>query len=269
MVVFFVIPLVIVVLYSVSHRESQGTVRMGFTLEHFRQMFQWLYVRIALRSVVYASVTTLLTLCLAFPMAYYMAFAPLRTKLFLLLVIVISYWTNYLIRLYSFIIILGKDGLANTLLLKLGIISAPLSLISSSLAVFVGFVYWNLPTMILPVFAALDRMDITLFEASMDLGANHRQTFCRIVAPYALPGLINGVIFVFVPTLGNFVVPDLLGGTDNVIIGNVITAQYLQARNWPFGSALSVLLIFVMVVVISLYIRFGNPVFQRKRLVEV
>jgi spermidine/putrescine transport system permease protein len=165
--------------------------------------------------------------------------------------------------MFSVMTILGDSGLINSALLGLGIIDEPVRLVNNTFGLYFGFVYWNLPFMILPIFSSLDRMDISMLEASMDLGANRRQTFLRITLPYAVPGLVAGIIFTFIPTMGNFVIPEFLGGTGNTMIGNVLTTQFLQARNWPFGSALSTVLMFIVMIFISLYIRFFNPTESR------
>jgi len=255
LLVFFVVPLVIVIGYSFSVAPGEG----GFTLIHYQQALQGMYLKIFLKSFLYALVTTLITLLIAFPMAYYMAFSPPKQKMLIMFLIILPFWTNFLIRMYSIITLLGDSGLINTALMGLGIINEPIKMMNNTFGMYVGFVYWNLPFMILPIFSSLDRMDVSLLEASMDLGAGKTRTFLNITLPYAVPGLVAAIIFTFIPTLGNFVIPEFLGGTDNLMIGNVITAQYLQARNWPFGSALSTLLMLVMMIFISLYIRFFNP----------
>lgn len=257
LLLFFIIPIFIVIGYSFNMGVSSSGE--GFTFNYYRQALQGMYIGIFLKSFVYALVTTILTLAFAFPMAYFMAFASARTKLLIMFLIILPFWTNFLIRMYSIMILLGDSGLINSALLYTGIISEPLKMINNSFGMYVGFVYWNLPFMVLPVFSSLDRMDVSLLEASLDLGASRRQTFMKITLPYAIPGLVAGIIFTFIPTLGNFVIPEFLGGTENTMIGNVITAQYLQARNWPFGSALSTALMFVIMIFISLYIRFFNP----------
>ncbi len=255
LLVFFVVPLVIVIGYSFSVASGEE----GFTLIHYKQALQGMYLKLFLKSFGYATVTTLITLLIAFPMAYYMAFASPKMKMIIMFLIILPFWTNFLIRMYSIITLLGDSGLINTALMGLGIVKEPIKMMNNTFGMYVGFVYWNLPFMILPIFSSLDRMDVSLLEASMDLGAGKTRTFLNITLPYAVPGLVAAIIFTFIPTLGNFVIPEFLGGTDNLMIGNVITAQYLQARNWPFGSALSTLLMLVMMIFISLYIRFFNP----------
>ena len=264
LVLFFGVPLLIVLAFSVCPQDVSGGIVRGFTLEHYQRMMDPLYAGIVVESLVLAAATTAITLLLAYPTAYYMAFAPPRTKTIVMFLVVLPFWTNFLVRMYSFLAILGSDGLINSALLALGVISEPLSLVHNTFAVYVGFVYGNLPYMILPIFAALDRMNVAMLEASMDLGAGPVRTFWKITLPYSVPGVVAGIVFVFIPTLGNFVVPEILGGADNVIIGNVINRQFLGSRNWPFGSALSAALVFGLMVVISLYIRYFDPMGKKR-----
>jgi len=259
LLLFFIVPLIIVLIYSVSFRELYGGVKTGFTLEHYKEIGSEMYLKIFLRSIGYATITTLITLLIAFPVSYFMAFASNRTKTILMLLIIIPFWTSFLIRMYALMTIMGESGLVNQLLMTTGIIKEPLALFNNAFSVYTGFVYWNLPFMILPILSSLDRLDTSLLEASLDLGATKTETFFRITLPYSIPGLVAGVIFVFVPTMGNFIIPEFMGGTDNYMIGNLITSQYVHARNWPFGSAMSVVMIFFVMIFISLYLRFYNP----------
>jgi spermidine/putrescine transport system permease protein len=261
---FFVLPLAIVIFFSLCPQDIHGGVLPGFTLEHYRRIADPLYVGIFVQSLKVAAITTMFTLLLAYPTAYCMAFSPKRTKMLLMFLVILPFGTNFLVRMYSFVNILGADGVINTVLLRLGIIREPLDLIYNMLAVYIGFVYGNLPYMILPIFAALDRMDVSLLEASMDLGAGPVRTFCRITLPYSMPGVAAGIVFVFIPTLGNFVVPEILGGADDILIGNVISRQFLSSRNWPFGSALSATLVFGLMILITMYIRFCDPMGKKR-----
>lgn len=266
--IFFIVPLIIIIIYSFSYKRTYGGVDIGFTLNQFKMVFDPLYLEVVLRSLYYAFISTFLTILCAYPVAYFMAFAKPKVKNIVMFLVILPFWTNLLIRLYSFIIILGNDGLVNSLLLSLGIINEPLSLLNNTFSVVVGLIYWNLPYMILPIFSSLDKMDISLYEASMDLGGNRFQTFLKIVFPQSVAGVVAGIVFVFVPTLGNFIVPDILGGTNNYIIGNIITSQFLQARNWPLGSAFSTVLIFLIMIFVSLYIRYFDPS-KRQKLTEL
>lgn len=267
LLLFFTVPLLLIFACSVSPQDIYGGVVRGFTMEHYRRLLDPVYFNVYFNSLIYAVVTTGLTTLIAFPMAYFMAFAGPRTKGLLLGLVLLPFWTNFLVRTYSFIAILGHDGVINTILLKTGLIHEPLDLLYNSFSVYTGFVYGNLPFMILPLFSALDRLPLSHLEASMDLGAGPVRTFWSITLPKAVPGLAAGLVFVFIPTLGNFIVPEILGGTDNTIIGNVISQQFLASRNWPFGSALSALLILLLVLLISVYLRFFDPM-NKKNLAE-
>lgn len=259
LVIFLIVPLVIILLNSLGTASSAGGRGAIWSTEHYQIAFRGMYLLIFLKSFYYALISTILTLLVAFPMAYYMAFASPRMKMLVMLMIILPFWTNFLIRMYSLMTVLGDSGFINTVLLNAGIITEPLPLMNNTVGMYIGFIYWNLPFMVLPIFASLDRMDVSLLEASFDLGASHWQTFRKITLPWAMPGLVTGIIFTFIPTLGNFVIPEFLGGTGNYMIGNVITAQFLKTRNGPFGSALSTVLVGVVLVFISLYLRFYNP----------
>lgn len=264
LILFLVFPLIIVLFYSVSYKGLYGGIKPGFILENYKDVFTATYLNIFLRSFIYAAVTTIITVLLAYPTAYFMAFASPKVRFMIMFIIIIPFWTNFLIRMYSFVIILGNSGVINTILIKCKIISEPLTMLNNSFSVILGLVYCNLPFMILPIYASLDKMDSSLLEASSDLGAGKLYTFLRITFPYSISGLVAGIVFVFIPTLGNFVVPDILGGANDVMIGNVITSQFRQARNWPLGSAMSTILIFVVMIFISLYIRYFDPTKQKK-----
>jgi spermidine/putrescine transport system permease protein len=262
LLVFFAVPVAIVLAFGFAQSNAQGEIIARFTLKHFRQALDPLYFTVLVRSLVYAGISTLVTLLLAFPAACFIAFSPPRRQKALLFLVFLPLWTNLLVRLYSFIILLSDGGLLNQVLQALAIIDDPLPLMNTPLAVMTGFVYWNLPFMIPPIFAALDRMNVSLIEASMDLGASRLTTFRNILLPQALPGVAAGVTLCFIPTLGCFIIPDILGGTGTMMIGNLITTQFQQGRNWPFGSALSTLLMLLVLLGISLYLRFYDPTRQ-------
>ncbi len=259
LLLFFVVPLLLAVACSFGPQDVYGGVLPGFTLEHYARLFDPVYLAVYRQSLSYALGTTLATLLLAYPIAYFMAFASNRVKTVAMFLIMLPFWTNFLVRTYSLIILLGSDGVINKALLGLGVIDQPLNLLYNSFAVYVGFIYVNLPFMLLPLFSALDRMPRSHLEASMDLGAGPVRAFLTVTLPHSIPGLAAGIVFVFIPTLGNFVVPQLLGGTGDVIVGSVISRQFLETRNWPFGSAMSSLLVLLLVAVISAYIRFFDP----------
>ncbi len=257
--VFFVVPLLIVLFYSLCQRGIYGGVipKLGFAA--YSEVVDPLYVSVLLRTAVTAGWVTLLTLAAAYPLAYTMAFASRRLRAVMMFLMMVPFCTNFMIRMYSMFALLGDKGWLNSALLAFGVIEQPLRMINTPIAVYVGFIYWSLPFMVLPIYAALDRMDNTLLEASMDLGAGKVRTFLKITLPRSLPGIYAGIIFTYMPALGNFVIPEVLGGADEIMIGNIISSAFTQARNWPFGAALSTLLMAVVMIFVVLYLRFADP----------
>ena len=214
-----------------------------------------LYVRAYLTSIQIAAISTLLTLVVGFPIAYGMARAPERWRPTLLMLVILPFWTSFLIRVYAWIGILKNEGLLNNLLLSLGLISQPLVILQTVTAVYVGIVYSYLPFMILPVYANLEKHDPTLLEAAVDLGCTPAAAFWKVTVPLAIPGIIAGCFLVFIPAVGEFVIPDLLGGSDTLMIGKVLWTEFFNNRDWPLASAVAVLLILVLVVPIALFQR--------------
>jgi spermidine/putrescine transport system permease protein len=258
LVVFFAIPLVIVFVYSFLKRGSYGEIVWDFNLQTYVRFFDPLYLRIFARSFRIAAITTVCCFLLGYPMAYWIATRPPRWRNTLLLLLMIPFWTNFLVRTYAWILILRNTGLLNNLLLGLGIIQEPLPLFGTDLAVIIGLVYGWFPDMVLPCYAAVERLDHSLVEAAQDLGANELRAFLRIVFPLTLPGIIAGSILVFIPSLGAYITPDLLGGAKSVMIGNVIQSQFLTVRDYPFGSAFSFVLMAMMLLATLLYFRVGG-----------
>ena len=247
---FFLLPLVLMLGVSGAERGVYGGLRpiadlaaylrSGAFLASYRQSLQALYLGIAWRSLWMAALTTGLCLAIGFPAAYALALhAPRRRKGLLLGLVVVPLWTSFLIRTYAWMFILRSEGLLNHLLLGAGLVSRPQPMLYTGAAVIVGLVYGELPFMILPLFAALERLDRTLLEAAADLGAGRAAVVRRVTVPLALPGLVAGVVLVFVPSLGQFVVSDLLGGAHTMLLGNLIQNQFAVARNQPFGAALA------------------------------
>jgi spermidine/putrescine transport system permease protein len=259
LVVFFVAPLFILVVYSFLKRGPYGQLVWEANLQNYVRVLDPLYLNILWRTFVLAFGNTALCLLIGYPFAYYVARREdARTRNTLLVLVMVPFWTNFLIRTYAWRVILGSDGTLNTFLLWLGIIREPLPLLFNDGAVMVGLVYGYLPFMVLPLYAAIDRIDFSLIEAASDLYANGRQAFWHVLLPLSLPGVIAGSVLVFVPSLGAFVTPDLLGGAKTVMIGNLIQSQFLTARDWPFGSAFSVLLMAAVLIATLVYFRKGG-----------
>jgi len=220
------------------------------TLENIARVFDPLYLSIFVDSGIIAGVSTLAALLIGYPAAYAIAKAPASRQTALLFLAILPFWTNYLIRTYAWIVLLNPAGLINSLLIELGLRSEPLTLLYTKSAVVLGLVYSYTPFVILAIYSALQRLDPSYAEASRDLGAGVVQTFLRITLPLTAPGVAAGAVFVFVLSIGNFVTPDLLGGGKFQMVGNLIYDQFLSARDWPFGAALSVLLIGLMLLLL-------------------
>ena len=259
--VFLVLPLLLVPAASFMEAHPWGGVRPAFSVEAYVQVlfeedftgelvFNDAYPRIVLRSLLLAGITTLLCLLAGFPVAYVIALQPKTRQGLLLLLVTVPFWTNLLIRTYSWIMILRDEGLINHGLEALGVIDGPLRLLYTNGAIAVGLVYTFLPFMVLPIYAAIERIDRGLIEAAHDLYANRWDLLRRVVLPLARPGIVAGAVLVFVPALGSFVAPALLGGGKQLMIGSLIQAQFGAARNWPFGAAMSLLLLAAVLAVL-------------------
>lgn len=260
LMLFFVAPLLIVLVYSFLERGAFAGVEWSLTLENYRRILDPLYLNAFLRSVYIAVVTTLICLLLGYPLAYFIASRAPRWRGPLLIALVIPFWTNFLIRTYAWVTLLRTNtGLINTTLIGLGILKEPLPLFGNDFAIILGLVYGWLPDMVLPVYAALDRMDRSLVEAAGDLYASGPRVFQRVTWPLSLPGVIAGSMLVFIPSLGAFITPAILGGGKSMMIGNIINNQFLGARDWPFGSALSAVMMGIMLLATLVYFRTASP----------
>ena len=247
LVILLGIPMAIVLTYTFLTRGTYGGVIPPWTLENWQRLADPLYAGILLKSFAVAAVSTLICLALGFPLALFISRAGRRKGLYLHLVI-LPFWTSFLVRTYAWMFLLRDTGLINTVLLKVGLISQPLPLLYNYGAVLLGLVYTYLPFMVLPVYATLERMDRSLLEAAADLGARPLQVLWRVVLPLSKPGLRAGAILVFIPCLGAFLIPDLLGGGKTILVGTLVQNQFMSARDWPFGSALSMALMGVVLL---------------------
>lgn len=257
LLLFTVAPLLIVLVVSMATRGPYGKTIYDFTPANFLRAFDPLYLRAYWRTIWIATTTTLLCAVVSYPVAYYLALrAPERWKRALLVLTVIPFWTSFLIRTYAWILLLRSEGVINSALMSTGLIAAPVRLLYSDFAVLVGQVYGELPFMILPIYVALDRLDVRLLEAAQDLGANRFWTFIKVTLPLSRPGLAAGIVLVFIPSLGAFITPDLLGGAKSVMIGNLIQNQFAQL-NQPFGSALSLVLTAAVLLLLAIAFKSG------------
>ncbi|MGE5660030.1 MAG: ABC transporter permease [Actinomycetota bacterium] len=255
LVIFFILPLLIVLLYSFLERGTYGGVTWTLTLRNYQQLFSEIYFNVLGRSLWFAFLTTLICFIIGYPLAFFIATRPPRWRNALLLLIIIPFWTNFLVRTYAWIVLLGSEGVVNGTLANLTLIDQPLTLLFTPFAVSIGLVYGYLPFMILPLYSTLERFNFSLVEAAQDLGANDLRTFWRVVLPLTMPGIIAGSILVFIPALGSFIIPDILGGAKTLMVGNLIETQFLKARNWPLGSALSMLLMGLVLIPAVFYLR--------------
>jgi spermidine/putrescine transport system permease protein len=252
---FFLVPLLFILAYSFGTSGIYGGITLGFNPGNYLRVFDPLYLEIVGRTLVIALLNTFLCLLLGYPLAYFIAFKGGSRKNLLILLVMIPFWTSLLLRAYAWVVILGGNGIANRALQFLGITDGPVNLIFTPQAVALGMVYSYLPFMILPLYAALEKFDVRLKEAAQDLGASRWHTFWRVTFPLSMPGVIAGSILVFIPSAGEFVIPNLLGGARTVLVGNLIQQQFLLARDWAFGSALAMMLAALLVGAIMFYVR--------------
>jgi spermidine/putrescine transport system permease protein len=254
LILLFAFPLAIVCAYSLLERGTYGGVELPWTAENFRRLFDPLYGVIFLRSFGLALVATGICLVLAFPLALFISRAGTRKNLYLHLVI-LPFWTSFLVRTYAWLFLLRDTGLINTLLQQMKLISQPLPLLYNDGAVVLGLVYGFLPFMVLPLYATLERLDPVLLEAAADLGARPWTAFLRVIVPLAGPGIWAGSALVFIPCLGAYLTPDLLGGGKTVMIGNLVQNQFTTARDWPFGAAASLALMALAAGLLAVFMR--------------
>ena len=267
LVVFFLLPFLIVLKISLSDAAvAQPPYTpvfewgdwLGFVRELDLESFAFLisdglYFQATLSSVRIAGISTILLLIVGFPIAYAMARAPQQWRSILVALIILPFWTSFLIRIYAWIGILKPDGLLNQALMGMGIVSEPLTILNTETAVYIGIVYAYLPFMVLPLYATLEKLDYTLIEAAEDLGSPPWRAFWTITVPLALPGVIAGSLLCFIPAVGEFVIPDLLGGSETLMIGRQLWSEFFSNRDWPLASAVAIILLLILVVPIVIY----------------
>ncbi len=255
LIVFFLIPIVSIFVYSLAERGTYGGVRWHFTLKSYGQSLDSLYLGILWRSILTGIISTGVCLLIGYPFAYYLARYQPRGRNLLLLLVVVPFWTNFLIRTYAWILILRTEGVLNTILGAMFPNAPTVEVLNTPIAVQIGLIYGYLPFMILPLYASLEKLDRTLIDAAKDLGASRWKAFINVTLPLSIPGIAAGSVLVFIPTVGAFITPNLLGGGKVDYIGNVIERQFKTARDWPFGSALSFLLMGIVLVATVIYFR--------------
>jgi spermidine/putrescine transport system permease protein len=255
LVLAMILPLLLVTGLSFLSRGEYGQVVFKFTFDNYVSLFNPVYAQIMVFSLLVGVGTTAFSLLIGYPMAYYIARAPARKRSLLLFLILLPFWTNFIIRIFAWMMILRSGGLLDSVLMSLHITKAPLNLLYTPTAVMIGMVYEFLPFMVLPLYTSLEKVENSLLEAAADLGAPPWKAFLRVTLPLSVPGMIAGTILTFIPAMGMFVVPDILGGAKTILIGNVIRNQFLTARNWPLGAAFSMVLMLLTMVFTLYYTR--------------
>ena len=255
MIVFVLLPLLYVIFISFMKRDAFGGIDYHFTVMNYAEIFQPVYLRVIWKSLKLAFLTTAICLLIGYPMAYYIARKPSRLAAKLLMLVMIPFWTNTLVRLYSINLMGQPNSFLNKFLMSAGIISKPLDILYSDGIVIVGLLISMLPFAILPLYASIEKLDKAYLEASSDLGARPAVTFWRVTVPLTLPGIIASIILVFIPSLGMYYVPEALGGGKVMLIGSLIRNQFLVTKNWPFGASLSIILVLITLLMLWIYTR--------------
>lgn len=233
------LPFLIILGMSFLERNPLGTISFHFNLNNYLRSFQYIYIKVLFKTVGLALMATLSCLAVGFPVAYHLARSKGWMKQLGLVLLFIPFWTNFILRIYGLVSLLGNHGLINQVLLYLGVIQTPLEILYTRKGVYIGLIYNYLPFLVVPIFSSLEKLDPSLREAGFDLGANRIQVFRRVVIPNIKEGILVGSLFVFIPMLGEYVIPDLLGGAKEAFLGNVMVSQFFVMQDWPFGSAIA------------------------------
>lgn len=257
LLLFFLLPLVLILVLSFMTRGPRNTILFQLTTEHYERILGPVFFPVILDSVRIALLTTGICLLVGYPLAFFISTRrSKRAQQLSLFLVILPFWTNFLVRTYAWQVLLGPEGPLSRFMMNIGLISEPL--LYTETAVLIGLVYGFLPFMVLPIYASIERFEFRLVEAAHDLGANDWHAFWRVVFPLTLPGVIAGCILVLIPSIGSFITPDLLGGTEGLMIGNLITGQFKGSGNWPLGSAASVVMMVLVSIGLLVYVRFGN-----------
>jgi polyamine transporter subunit len=257
------IPNLLVLTVSFLTRDGSDFYALPFTLDNYANLFNPLYAQVVWNSLYMSGIATIICLLIGYPFAFMVSKINPKYRPFLLFLVVLPFWTNSLIRIYGMKVFLGVKGVLNTMLMDMGILSEPIRILNTEVAVIIGLVYLLLPFMILPLYSAIEKLDGRLLEAARDLGANAVQRFFRVILPLTMPGIVAGCLLVLLPAMGMFYVADLLGGAKVLLVGNVIKSEFLISRNWPFGSAISIGLTILMALLIFVYYR-ANKLLNKK-----
>ncbi len=254
--IFIAIPLLLVLYFAFTTGDSQNFAEFQFSLANFERFFTPIYLKVLARSVNLAFISTVVTLILGYPIALIISKEKPSKRNMMILMFVIPMWMNFLLRTYAWLTLLGKNGLINTLLIKIGL--NPLDLMYNDKAVLLGMVYNFLPFMVLPIFSVLTKIDKGLIEAAEDLGANRVKTFMKVIFPLSLPGVITGITMVFIPAVSTFVISSLLGGNKSNLIGNLIEQQFRYTGDWHFGSSMSIILMIFILITMAITNKFDK-----------
>lgn len=254
--IFVVLPLVLIVVYAFNGVKSMDLAGFQFTLDNFTRFFESIYLRILGRSIWLAFLSTFVCLVMGYPVAYIISQMESRKASFYIMLFIIPMWMNFLLRTYAWITLLGRNGVLNRIIGLLGL--GPMDMMYNEGAILMGMIYNFLPFMVLPIYTVLTKMDKSLIEAAKDLGATPRLVFQKVIIPLSIPGIMSGVLMCFIPALSTFVISSLLGGNKYYLVGNLIEQQYRFTGNWPFGSAVSVILIVIMLVMLAIFRKITN-----------
>lgn len=263
LIFFVLIPNLLVLTVSFLTRDGSDFYALPFTLDNYANLFNPLYAQVVWNSLYMSGIATIICLLIGYPFAFMVSKINPKYRPFLLFLVVLPFWTNSLIRIYGMKVFLGVKGVLNTMLMDMDILSEPIRILNTEVAVIIGLVYLLLPFMILPLYSAIEKLDGRLLEAARDLGANAVQRFFRVILPLTMPGIVAGCLLVLLPAMGMFYVADLLGGAKVLLVGNVIKSEFLISRNWPFGSAISIGLTILMALLIFVYYR-ANKLLNKK-----
>ncbi|MEE1228599.1 MAG: ABC transporter permease [Lachnospiraceae bacterium] len=257
-VVFIIIPVILLVFMSFMTKGPLGRIEYKFTLSNYTDIFKPVYFNVVKQSLIIAFWTTLLTVLIGYPLGMVMSKMKKKTSGMVTIALMLPLWVSGLVILYSFVIMLNNSGSINTFLMRIGLIHKPIQLLYNHFAVIIGMIYMFMPFAVLPMYSSIEKLDPALIEASSDLGAKPWTTFFKVQLPMTSPGIFAGVILTFIPCIGYYMVADMLGGGQSMLVGNLIYRQYTISRNWPFGAALSVILAAVILIMVKVYTKMGG-----------
>lgn len=252
------LPLIYILILSFLKNDFYGGIISEFTLNNYISLLDAVYIKVFLKSFLIALITTAICILISYPFCIFVSKKNSYLKKIFMTLVIIPFLTNSLIRTYGIIILLRKEGIANAILQGLNITNGPIDLMYNDFGIIFGMVYTLLPFMVLPLFSSVDKINPSIIEAAGDLGANKKSIFKEIILPQTIPGLFNGSLMVFIPTIGFFFISDLLGGGKLMLLGNLIKNQFLTARNWPFGAAISIVLILITFLLVNIYKKLGG-----------